>query len=213
MDMPRNVTLSYTTQYYLNVESIYGTVSGSGWYNQGTTATITGPTSAGTWPITYTLTGWTVNPSTVGIAGQGGTWMVVVNGPYVVQAQWSMNYLPLILLFVAGTLIAVGVGTAVGYKRGVFTGHRPQKVPAIPPIAVNRCSKCGTNNPFGVELCEKCRTPMGSAHIPTEEEKVYDYIVNHEGVISLSTASGDLGVPVEKLKEITERLKRDGRLS
>jgi hypothetical protein len=214
MDVPRNVTLSYTTQYYLNVESTYGTVSGSGWYNRGTTATITGSTSAGTWPITYSLTGWTVNPSTVGVAGQDGTWMVVVNGPYVVQAQWSMDYLPLIILFVAGTMATVGVGTVVGYKRGLFAGRHPQKVSAVaPPIAVSRCSKCGTNIPVGAEFCEKCRSPIGSAQMPTEEQKVYDYIVNHEGVISLSVASEDLGVPLEKLKEITERLKREGRLS
>jgi len=213
MDIPRNVTLSYATQYYLDVESAYGTVSGSGWYSRGTTATITSSTSAGTWPITYTLTGWTVNPSTVGVTGQDGTWMVVVNGPYVMQAQWSMDYLPLIILFVAGTITAVGVGTTVGYKRGLFTSRRPQKVRTAPPIALSRCSKCGTNIALGAEFCEKCRTRASSALMPTEEEKVYDYIVNHEGVISLSVASGDLGVPPEKLKEITERLKREGRLS
>jgi hypothetical protein len=123
-----------------------------------------------------------------------------------------MDYLPLIVLFVAGTMTVVGCGTLVGYKRGVFT-RRPQKVPAAPLLPITVCSRCGTNIPVGAEFCEKCRTPVGLAQMPAEEEKVYDYIVNHEGVISLSVASEDLGVPLEKLKEITERLKREGRLS
>jgi len=213
MNRPRSVTLSYATQYYLDVQSTYGTESGSGWYSQGATATITSSTSAGTWPITYTLTGWTVDPSSVGIAGGEGNWTVVVDGPYVVQAQWSMNYVPLIMLFVIGTLGAVGVGTAIGYRRGAFTRHRIQKIPSTPRQSGTICSKCGSNVAMGAELCEKCGTPASSAGIPAEESKVYDYIVNHEGIISLSAASSDLGVPVDRLKQITERLKREGRLS
>jgi hypothetical protein len=187
MDGPHHVTVTYATQYYLDVQSTYGSVSGSGWYNRGATATITGPTSSGTWPISYSLTGWTVDPSSVGIGGGGGSWTVVVNGPYVMQAQWSMDYLPLIILFaVAGTVTTVGVGTVVGYKRGGFNRRRPQKVPS---------------------------TPVVLTQLPSEEDKVYDYIVSHQGIISLSTASGDLDIPIERLKEVTERLKREGRLS
>jgi len=213
MDRPRNVTLSYATQYYLNVQSTYGTVSGSGWYNKGTTATITGPTSSGSWPITYTLTGWIVNPPNVGIAGGGGSWNVIVNGPYVVQAQWSMDYLPLIMLFaVAGTVTTVGAATVVGYKRGSFRRTRPQKVAAI-STSPNVCSRCGSVLPLGAESCEKCKAASASIQTSSEEDKVYDYIVNHQGVISISAASGELGIPVERLKETTERLKREGRLS
>jgi hypothetical protein len=45
------------------------------------------------------------------------------------------------------------------------------------------------------------------------DDKVYDYIVKHEGVISLSAASAELGIPVDELKEIAERLKNQGRLA
>ena len=214
MGSPRTVTLSYATQYYLDVQSTYGTVSGSGWYNRGATATITGPTSAGTWPISYTLTGWTVDPSSVGIAGGGGSWTVTVNGPYVVQAQWSMDYLPLIILFaVAGTVTTVGVGVVVGYKRGGFSRRRPQKVPPTPKSPGTVCSNCGSSVPLGAEFCDKCRKPVVVTQTSSEDTRVYDYIVNHQGIISLSAASTDLGIPVGRLKEITERLKREGRLS
>lgn len=213
MDRPRNVTLSYETQYYLDVQSTYGTVSGSGWYNQGDTATIIAPTSSGTWPISYTLTGWMVTPPSVGIVGGYGSWTVTVDGPYVLQAQWSMDYLPLIMLFAIGvTVSTVGVGTAVGYKRGAFSRPRPQKVRSAPVNPTTVCSSCGSTLPQGAQFCEKCKSKVGG--VPTiSEDKVYDYIVNHQGVISLSAASADLGIPVAQLKEITERLKREGRLN
>jgi len=213
MDKPRNVTLSYSTEYYLNVQSTYGTMSGSGWYNRGAVATITGPTSYGAWPITYTLTGWIVNPPSAGIAGDGSSWTVIVDGPYVVQAQWSMNYLPLIMLFaVVGSVSTIGAATFVGYKRGSFARKHPGKLPTAPPIP-RVCNNCGSALTTGAKFCDKCSTAPAPTHLPPTENKVYDYIVNHNGVISLSAASADLGVPVDELKEITERLKREGRLS
>jgi Mn-dependent DtxR family transcriptional regulator len=43
-------------------------------------------------------------------------------------------------------------------------------------------------------------------------EKVYSYIVEHSGVISLREAASELGVTPEQVKQATERLKRQGRL-
>jgi len=45
------------------------------------------------------------------------------------------------------------------------------------------------------------------------DDKVYEYIVKHEGVISLSRAARDLGISVERVKEIAEKLKKQGRLA
>jgi len=44
-------------------------------------------------------------------------------------------------------------------------------------------------------------------------DKVYSYIVEHAGVISLKQAAGDLGITPQELKEVTERLKQQGRLA
>jgi len=224
VNAPRNVTLSYKAQYYLDVQSTYGAASGSGWYDNASTATINAPTSAGTWPITYTLTGWTVNPPTQAAVDDGGSWTIIVNGPYTVRANWSMNYFPLILLFaVAGTTTTVGVGVAVGYKRGGLgrkassppiqkTAQTPIVTDTVPEPS-NICAKCGKNLPDGAAFCEECGTAVDSTRIHEKDDLVYDYIVNHGGVISITAASKELGLPVGTLKEVTERLKREGRLS
>ncbi len=216
---PLNVTLSYTTQYYVDVRSTYGTASGSGWYDRGTTATITSPTTSGTWPVSYALTGWSVDPPTGTLNSTENSWMLTVNGPYVVQAEWGVDYVPLILLFggSAVAFAAVGVTAVVVHRRSKVTGRstapRPQKTGQAMLGSLVVCNSCGNNVPKGAEFCEKCGAPIAPLIEPSTENKVYDYIVKHEGIISLSEASADLAIPVEQLKEITERLKREGRLS
>ena len=214
---PLNVTLSYTTQYYVDVGSTYGPVSGSGWYDRGATATITSPTSSGTWPVSYTLTGWTVDPPTEALNNTGNSWTLTVNGPYVVQAEWGVDYVPLILLF-GGSAVAftvVGVSAVVVYRRSKRQAEtvRAQKTGQALSASVIVCGRCGNNVPKGAEFCEKCGAPMAASVEPSMENKVYDYIVKHEGVISLREASTDLGISIDQLKQVTERLKREGRLS
>jgi predicted transcriptional regulator of viral defense system len=63
-------------------------------------------------------------------------------------------------------------------------------------------------------FCQKC----GAQREPTTtgqslDDKVYSYIVEHSGVISLKQAAGDLGITPQELKEVTERLKQQGRLA
>lgn len=214
---PVNVTLSYTTQYYVDVSSTYGPVTGSGWYDRGATATITSPTSSGTWPVSYRLTGWSVDPPTEILNNTGTSWTLTVNGPYVVQAEWGVDYLPLILLFggSAVAFTAVAVTAVVVYRRSKHNGRlaAPQKTSQVLSVSMVICKSCGSNVPSGAEFCEKCGAPVAAVIQPSADNKVYDYIVKHDGVISLTEASTDLGISVEQLKQITERLKRDGRLS
>lgn len=69
--------------------------------------------------------------------------------------------------------------------------------------------------PEGAIFCQKCGTSIDTV-TPSEtsvDDKVYDYIIKHEGVISLSKAASDLGITIEKVKEIAERLKTEGKLS
>ena len=216
---PLNVTLSYTTQYYVDVSSTYGPVTGSGWYDRGATATITSPTSSGTWPVSYALTGWSVDPPTATLNSTGNSWTLTVNGPYVVQAEWGVDYFPLVLLFGGSALAftAVVVTAVVVYRRSKRNGRpaalRPQKTDQVLSGSMIICNSCGNSVPNGAEFCEKCGAPVATFMQPSTENSVYDYIVKHEGVISLTEASTDLGISVEQLKEITERLKREGRLS
>jgi hypothetical protein len=223
MDHPRTITLSYKTQFYVDVRSSEGSVSGSGWYDRGSTANITAAGTQG-WPVSYALTGWQVDPSTGAIKKVGDSWSLLVDRPYVVQAVWSVDYLPFVELFGAGGIAAVFVAVAIilARRRRMFSrgpGAPPLPPPGTPPtigleppVATQICRACGALVPKGA-YCEKCGAPMEAPRGPTLDEKVYDYIVKHEGVISLSTASNELGIPVEELKQITARLKDEGRLA
>jgi len=216
MDGPRKIVLAYMTQYYVDVESIYGSTSGSGWYNRGSSAQIS-VTGAETWPIPHVLSGWTVTPPTGSLTKTDGSWSLVVDQPYVLQAQWSIDYLPLMLVGGVGTaIIVVFVGLAVAYRRKRNRVESRQ-------ISVGRrvCPGCGSNLPEGATFCQRCGTsaetlpstiPTAVA-IPNLEDRVYEYIAGHEGVISLSKAAEELGITVEQLKEVTEKLKREGRLT
>jgi len=48
--------------------------------------------------------------------------------------------------------------------------------------------------------------------VPALDDRVYRYIEEHEGVISISQATRELAITVNKLKQAIERLKSQGRL-
>jgi hypothetical protein len=218
MSEPHELTLSYVTQYYVEVRTSFGTASGSGWYDKGSTAQITIASTTGYWPVTYTLSGWQVTPSTGNLASDNGSWTLTVDGPYVVEAVWNFDIIPIITLVGASVFaIVVVVGIAVAYRRGMLT-RGPSRLRPKGPKATTRvktliCSSCGNRMSKGATFCEKCGTPVGTVASTTVEDKVYDYIVRHDGVISMSKASQDLGIPAELLKQTTESLKKKGRLA
>ncbi len=220
LDGPRTVTLSYKIQYFVDVRSSYASVTGSGWYDRGATAKIVAPTSSGTWPVTYVLSGWSVDPPTGKLIKADDSWVLVVDRPYVVEAQWNIDYLPLIAIFGGATVLTgLGVGAVIAHRRGMFNRggriRRPLKPgPASLRAGATRvCSSCGNRAPKGAAFCEKCGASMETLTISSIDEKVYDYIVKHEGVISISKASEDLGISVDQLKEIADHLKKQGRLA
>ena len=222
MSEPHTITLSYTTQYYLDVRSSQGSFSGSGWYDRGSTATITAVTSPQVWPFSYTLNGWSVDPPDGTMVKTDDSWHLTVDKPYIVEAQWTFDYLSLILIFGGGAIAAtvIAAGIVVAYKRGALKPRgavgpvQPTRSFTLPP-ETQLCPNCGNIVAKTATFCEKCGAPITATAekaVSTLEDKVYDYIVKHEGVISLSAASADLGISVEELKEITERLKNQGKL-
>ena len=218
MDKPHDLTLSYVTQYYVDVRSSYGTVSGSGWYDKGTIARIATSTTAGSWPITYTLSDWHVTPSTASLTSDNGSWTLTVDRPYVVEAVWSFDMFPILAIFGGSALAVVAVvGLAIAYKRGMLNRSPritlPSKRGAPIQEATQICASCGNQVPKAATFCQKCGTPVVATQGPTLEGRVYDYIVKHDGVISMSKASQDLGLSVEEIKKVTENLKKEGRLT
>jgi len=218
MDKPHDLTLSYMTQYYVEVRSSFGTVSGSGWYDKGAIARITISTTAGYWPITYVLSDWHVIPSTGSLTPENGSYALAVDRPYIVEAVWNFDVIPLFALFGGSALAIVAViGIAIAYKRGMLGRglgtRRPSKLAGPLKGGAQICGSCGNRMPKGATFCHKCGAPIVATERLTVEDRVYDYIVKHDGVISLSKASKDLGLSVEEIRKVTENLKKKGRLT
>lgn len=86
LDSPKTILAEWKVQYKLAVSSQYGTASGDGWYDQGSTATFstTPPTEDG---VRYIFTGWSGD-----FTGTERTGRIVMDGPKSVSAGWRRQY-------------------------------------------------------------------------------------------------------------------------
>jgi parallel beta-helix repeat protein len=80
MDAPKTVTISWTTEYYLTVDSAYGDPQGEGWYGADDTAIwdVTSP-----WPPEATETRYVADPA---------SGSVVMDAPKTVIVSWTRQY-------------------------------------------------------------------------------------------------------------------------
>jgi hypothetical protein len=104
-----------------------------------------------------------------------------------------LNVNPITVFGLAAILAGGAVSTLIYIARKRGAGIRP--LPKTKPV---------TSKKLPHRLDE---TPT------TVDEKVYNYIVEHSGVISWSKASQELGLSVEEIKEATQRLKEAGRIA
>jgi predicted RNA-binding Zn-ribbon protein involved in translation (DUF1610 family) len=92
------------------------------------------------------------------------------------------------------------------------------------PIALHQCTSCGFNMPVGTLRCPNCGTqqetrqttstpPRDPAPQAGIERNVLDYIVSHNGTISISQAARDLALPQQVLQSTIEQLKAAGFLN
>ena len=89
MDGPKAAVALFGTEYYLQVQSAYGTVTGTGWYASGATAYATAPSTV---PVSSgsrrTFNGWGGDAS-----GSSPTSApIVMDGPKVAIANWKLQY-------------------------------------------------------------------------------------------------------------------------
>ena len=84
------VNPSYVHQYYLAVISTYGSPSGSGWYESGSTAyaNVASNIVSGGSGIQYVLTGWSGDSSGSGATSYG----ITMNTPKTATATWVTQY-------------------------------------------------------------------------------------------------------------------------
>ncbi len=236
MDGPHRVQLTYRREYYLDVVSNLGQTKGSGWYASGQRA-IFGVTHSGSdFPVRIIFKGWKANPPTAGIADVGKTETeVIMDRPYVIEAEWTIDYTPMWIFISAITsaVVLIAAVIVVSVKRPGFFGRHTSRLVSrfkgrkvgIPsgvlpsPMPSGVCPKCGARVPSSAELCHVCGTAQirgrtaATPSLEAVDERVYDYIVKRHGEISLSRASTDLGLSVDEVRRSTERLKKKGRLA
>jgi hypothetical protein len=101
-----------------------------------------------------------------------------------------------------------------GFERLLLsTGQTKPAVSQVARDGLEHCTTCGAPMSDWETSCRMCGSRReGLEGQPDLLEKVYSYIVEHSGVISLREAASELGVTPEQVKQATERLKRQGRL-
>ncbi|MCK5147232.1 hypothetical protein KAR48_10785, partial [bacterium] len=94
MNHPVTETVSWQKQYYLDVESEHGTVSGEGWYNEGQSDVAFGinvQTVPGGTGIQYDFRGWT-GAGTISYSGTALSGTVTMLNPISEVADWQTQY-------------------------------------------------------------------------------------------------------------------------
>src|SRR5207247_1480397 len=86
MDGPKTAVAEYGTQFYLDVSSAYGTVSGAGWYDQGTTVhAIVASREVAVSPGTQELfVGWSGDATGIDVTSNG----IVMDRSKIATAAW-----------------------------------------------------------------------------------------------------------------------------
>jgi len=205
-------TAEFKIQHELVVKSEFGDPRGSGWYDERSLATFSATSPAG-FGIQHMFERWSGDSTSTSASST-----IVMNSPKTVVAVWKTDYMVLIIILGAVGVSAAAIGfTAYSRKRraaapaaplGVVhpeaapTGVAAKPVPEAVPSAVKEVKEVPT--PKIVPIAEVA---------PPLDERVYNYIVEHEGTIALSQAAKDLGVTLEELSAAIERLKSQGRLA
>lgn len=108
------ITAIYSAQYLLRVESQYGTISGSGYYPEGTNVPISvSPTSIGGILVDKNFGGWSGDTTTASSSAN-----MMMDSPKSVKAIWTDSYLKVFLI------VAAAAGGGVGYYLKVFRPKR-----------------------------------------------------------------------------------------
>ncbi len=98
---------SYDHQYYLTVTSAYGSTTGSGWYNSGTTAYagLTSGTVSGGIGTQYVFAGWGTDASGTNYAQSVA---ITMNSPMTATANWQTQYQLTFAVSGSGSTIPTG---------------------------------------------------------------------------------------------------------
>src|SRR5208282_2137339 len=181
LDQDSSITISYKTQFLLTASSDYANVTGGGWYDETSTATIsvtrkTVPYNGflGALNLEREFNGWS------GDVSSGSTPdSFIMDSPKTVTANWSTAYSVQFFLFLG---LAIGlpiVGTLLLYQRRIATKpegitqpveiDKPVKLESNEPETQKHagskkstmfCLKCGAKIPRESVFCRECGTTV-----------------------------------------------------
>jgi len=100
MDSPKAITANWRTDYLLTIESTYGEPEGEGWYESGSTVTISVTPSEGML-IRHIFTGWSGD-----FSADAPTASVTIDSPKAITANWRTDHTRLYMLIGLIVLIA-----------------------------------------------------------------------------------------------------------
>jgi hypothetical protein len=154
MDGPKTVATNWRTEYLLTVESAYGEPTGAGWYDAGSTATISVTSPEGT-IIRQIFTGWSGD-----FSGNTATASITVNSAMAITANWRTDSLQLFMI-IGGVVIIVAalIPLTIWVRKRKTLAPAPAKETAPPPTTPRRCVSCGAEIEPGDAFCIKCGKP------------------------------------------------------
>jgi hypothetical protein len=93
MTGPVTEVVDWQTQFFLEVTSTYGDPSGEGWYDQGSTASLSLPATevSGGTGIRHLFLGWSSDDAG-GYSGLEDSWSIAMTGPIEETAAWKTQY-------------------------------------------------------------------------------------------------------------------------
>ncbi|MEM2989495.1 MAG: zinc ribbon domain-containing protein [Candidatus Bathyarchaeia archaeon] len=155
MGSPHKLIAVYKAQYYLSVSSPYGDPKGSGWYDEGSTATISvnTPIEAG-FGVSQVFVRWSGD-----ISSESPTAQVLMDGPKTAAAVWRTDST---ILYATVALIAAAIAASIAAL--AFAVRR-----GLGPFGARLlCSNCGARVPRGALFCPSCGRRQGAS--PGEAE-------------------------------------------
>jgi len=149
IDKPHLAEARYKTQYYLNVESLYGYPQGAGWYDGDARATfeVSTPVEAD-FGRKWVFEQWRGDAAT---ATSQGT--IIMDGPKTVTAVWKLDSTVLYTVYgliISAVVAAVVVLALVAVR---YSGAQP----------VQFCQRCGYRLAKDFNLCPICGSPKPGA--------------------------------------------------
>jgi len=129
--LTKSATLAaiYRIEHYVSVESPYGEVGGSGWYEEGTETTISVEPTAVGFGIKYVFDHWEDEKGNV--VSNSPIFILKVEGPTSLRAVWRTDYTE--LASICGVVaVAVIAASLLLFRKRIF-GKRPTAPPPPPP--------------------------------------------------------------------------------